>query len=203
VPESIIVSGRVLVVEDEAMVARSWMRLLSLDGWTVQGADTLNAALDVLADGDEFDVVLLDVVLPDGSGVSLLPELNRQRPVPKIVVITASADASLAVELTGQVDAVIPKPMSPGLLRTLLAKIATDVSSAQLKDFARHYQLSPNETRLLELASWGADMTSLAEALGCKRSAINTYWKRISKKTGARGQRNIFAKLWRWAQTVR
>lgn len=196
-------SGRALVVEDDARVARSWVRLLSLEGWDVESVVTLDAAREAIDGDEEFDVVLLDVRLPDGRGLALLPELNQRRPSPKIVVITGEADAALSVELVGQVDAVIPKPLTSQDLRDLIAKIGRDASAPQLEDFAGYFGLSPNEARVLELAAGGADKLEIATALGCKPTAVATYWKRISKKTECRGQRDIFAKLWRHSQSVR
>ena len=63
--------------------------------------------------------------------------------------------------------------------------------------------MSPNERRLLAIAADGGGRSVAADVLGCKPSAISTYWKRISKKTSCHGQRDIFAKLWRHSTTLR
>ncbi|MEQ9322992.1 MAG: response regulator [Polyangiaceae bacterium] len=194
--------GHLLVVEDDVKVARSWCRLLALDGWGLTRAATVAQAEDAL-DEHTFDAVLLDVRLGDESGLTLLPLLTEMCPRPRIVVITGSADAELAVELMDQVDAVVPKPVPTFLVRKLVGKATRDLSEEQLGDFCRIHALSPNERRLLEIASRGGDKATAAHVLGCKPSAIGTYWKRISKKTSCHGQRDIFVKLWRHSQTLR
>ena len=141
--------------------------------------------------------------LGDDSGLRLLPLLTDMRPRPRLVVITGSTDALLAVELMDQVDAVVPKPVPTFLVRKLVGKATRDVSQEQLDDFCRMHALSPNERRLLEIAAMGGDKATAAHVLGCKPSAIGTYWKRISKKTSCHGQRDIFVKLWRHSQTLR
>lgn len=194
--------GHLLVVEDDAKVARSWCRLLTIDGWDLTPAANLEEAYAAL-DEHLFDAVLLDVRLGEESGLTLLPLLTSLLPRPRIVVITGSADAVLAVELMDQVDAVVPKPVPTFLVRRLVGKATRDVSGPRLDEFARLHGLSPNERRLLEIAAMGGDKATAATLLGCKPSAIGTYWKRISKKTACRGQRDVFAKLWRHSHTLR
>jgi len=194
--------GRLLVVEDDTKVARSWCRLLAVDGWDLSSAGTLAEARTALR-REPFDVVLLDVRLGDDYGLELLPLLNAMRPRPRVVVITGSANATLAVELMDQVDAVVPKPVPSFLIRKLVGKATRDISQEQLEEFSRVHGLSPNERLLLQIAADGGSKAMAAEAIGCKPSAISTYWKRISKKTSCHGQRDIFAKLWRHSHLVR
>jgi DNA-binding NarL/FixJ family response regulator len=199
-----VVMGRVLLIEDDGRVARSWRRLLRSEGWDVDGASTLASARRTLDRTDDYDVVLLDLSLPDGRGLVLIPELNERRPSPKIVVITGEANADLHVDLVDKVDAVIPKPIAPETVRTLMNKMARSADGEpRLADFAAQHRLSPNETRVLELAANGASRAEIADTLGCKTSAISTYWKRIAAKTGCRGQREVIAKLWRHSQSLR
>ncbi len=78
---------KILIIDDEAPF-RSALRRLLEKGNIVLEADTGTAGF-ALAERDEPDLVLLDIGLPDGSGLELLPRLRELRPSPTVVMITA------------------------------------------------------------------------------------------------------------------
>ena len=84
-------SGAVLVVDDESLFAASVAERLARDGYRCAVAGTLAEARGALA--EPFDLMLLDVRLPDGSGLDLLAEA----PGPSVVMITAFGDVPGAV----------------------------------------------------------------------------------------------------------
>ncbi|MBD3236665.1 MAG: response regulator [Candidatus Eisenbacteria bacterium] len=88
--------ARVLVIDDEPLVRRSTARLLEDHGYEVV---TATCAQEGLArfESTQPEVVILDVRLPDGSGLELLPRLQEIDPAAKIVVITAFGKTSEAV----------------------------------------------------------------------------------------------------------
>jgi hypothetical protein len=71
---------RILLVEDHEDTKRSLTNLLLRRGYHVQSAGDLQSALDLSAK-EEFDVLISDLGLPDGSGIDLMRALNSQRPV--------------------------------------------------------------------------------------------------------------------------
>jgi two-component system CheB/CheR fusion protein len=71
-------SLRVLLVEDHEDTNRSMCRLLRNRGYEVQSAFTVSEALG-LSDGYEFEVLISDIGLPDGTGLDLLQQLPRER----------------------------------------------------------------------------------------------------------------------------
>jgi DNA-binding NtrC family response regulator len=81
---------RALVVDDEALIRWSLNETLSDGGFDVQEAGTASAALDAVdgANGS-FDLVLLDVRLPDSNDLNLLATLRRTMPDTPIVLMTA------------------------------------------------------------------------------------------------------------------
>ena len=87
---------KVLVIDDEPLVRRSTARLLEDHGYEVV---TATCAQEGLArfESSQPEVVILDVRLPDGSGLDLLPRLREVDPAAKIVVITAFGETSEAV----------------------------------------------------------------------------------------------------------
>jgi DNA-binding NtrC family response regulator len=78
---------KILIVDDEAPF-RSAMRRLLEKKYTVLDADTGAKALKA-AEREEPDLILLDIGLPDASGLELLPRFKELRPSPTVVMITA------------------------------------------------------------------------------------------------------------------
>ena len=71
---------RVLLVEDHADTNQSLTKLLRRRGYYVQSAMSLHGALDLSAK-EEFDVLISDLGLPDGSGIELMQKLSSDRPL--------------------------------------------------------------------------------------------------------------------------
>lgn len=89
--------ARVLLVEDTAALARTYIGYLRDDPYQISHADTLAAARRLLAE-QSFDVVLLDLHLPDGNGMDLLKAQSATEDSPPILVITAQGSIGAAVE---------------------------------------------------------------------------------------------------------
>lgn len=126
---------RLLVVEDDSRIGLSLTRALSSSGYRVVLAETAAVGIDAfsaaLADGDRFQLVLLDLGLPDADGLDVCRSLVAADPLMPVVMLTArDEELDLVVGLdAGAVD-YVTKPFS---LAPLLARIR-----AQLRrtDFA-------------------------------------------------------------------
>jgi len=106
-----VVAGRVLFVEDEDSISEPFSELLRAEGFEAVVARTASDAL-ALAEQIQPDVVLLDVMLPDGDGRDVCRELRRRSDVP-ILMLTARADVTdrvLGLELGA--DDYVVKPFS-------------------------------------------------------------------------------------------
>ncbi len=88
---------KVLVIDDEAVVANSIRRTLSRRGFTVEEAFSANDALDRII-RDMYDLVLLDMKMPDANGLELLPTIKKHRPTLPVVMVTGYASIDTAVE---------------------------------------------------------------------------------------------------------
>ena len=94
-------SATVLVVDDE-QTARSFVGgALGDAGYEAIEAGDLAQARQAIATG-AADIVLLDVVLPDGSGLSLLQQIALENPSPPVILITAFGEVDLAVQAMKQ-----------------------------------------------------------------------------------------------------
>ncbi len=78
---------RVLHVEDDLGLQRILGEALSLRGVAVQGASNLAAARELLTH-NAYDLVILDILLPDGSGWELLPTITQNQSHPRVVVLS-------------------------------------------------------------------------------------------------------------------
>src|SRR5437879_10106116 len=87
--------GAILVVDDEAEIREGLELLLRSEGYGVESAETGDAGLARL-DEQPFDLLLLDVSLPDRNGLELLREIRRRDPYLSVVLITAYASIDTA-----------------------------------------------------------------------------------------------------------
>ena len=102
-------SARLLVVDDEPQIVRGLRVILSEAGYEVETADTKEAALDAVSIRPP-DGILLDLVLPDGSGVDVCTEIRSWSELP-IVVLSAVGDEREKVRaLDAGADDFVTKP---------------------------------------------------------------------------------------------
>jgi len=110
----------VLVVEDTASLAEVYAQYLMRAGYRVTVVGSLAAARRCLADA-LVDAVLLDVRLPDGSGIDLIPETRDRTPNAAILVSTAHGSLTAAVDaMKAGADDYLVKPFNADRLLTTL-----------------------------------------------------------------------------------
>jgi DNA-binding NtrC family response regulator len=123
--------GSILVVDDESEIREGLELLLASEGYGVSSAGTGASGLAKLEE-HPFDLLLLDVSLPDRNGLDLLREIRRRDPQLSVVLITAygSIDMARAAFKGGAMD-YITKPWSND---ELLAQVAQAVESRRLRE---------------------------------------------------------------------
>lgn len=120
---------RLLVVEDDARLAALVVEYLEGQGFEVSACPTVREAL-ALARSQRFDVILLDVMLPDGDGFDLCRTLRAESDVPIIMLTARGDETDRIVGLELGADDYLPKPFNP---RELLARIRA-VMRRQFRD---------------------------------------------------------------------
>ncbi len=110
---------QIFLVEDDRAIARNLVLLLRSEGFTVTHASTRSEAIAALA-GNNFDLALVDISLPDGNGFTVCTEIKENQEIP-VIFLTASGDeASVVTGLNMGADDYITKPFRP---RELVARI--------------------------------------------------------------------------------
>ena len=103
--------SKVLVVDDEDAIRDAVAYILRADGNDVKVASTGAAAVDAIA-GELFDLVVLDVMLPDISGVEVARRVRAQSDVPIIMLTALSSETDLVVGFEAGADDYVAKPFS-------------------------------------------------------------------------------------------
>jgi DNA-binding NtrC family response regulator len=112
----------ILLIDDDEATQFAFSKFLSNEGYDIRAVSSLNEARQVLL-ARYFDAVLLDMNLPDGSGLPFIDELRKTNASIAIVVITAYGDISTAVEaMQIGADNFLPKPVNMKELDVFLKK---------------------------------------------------------------------------------
>jgi DNA-binding NtrC family response regulator len=108
---------RALILEDEKVLRKHLGRLLQREGFEVCAAASVQTFRDHVA-CERFDVVLLDLSLPDGDGICAWEQARGEQPAARAILMTAhgSADTARRAAASG-IAAVLAKPLD---LRALL-----------------------------------------------------------------------------------
>jgi two-component system catabolic regulation response regulator CreB len=111
---------RILLVDDEPAILESLAYALKRDGFEVQLAHTLREAREVLRES-AVELVLLDLMLPDGSGFDVLHEARRKDSPPAVIILSSRDDeADRVAALETGADDYVTKPFSP---REVVARV--------------------------------------------------------------------------------
>jgi DNA-binding NarL/FixJ family response regulator len=197
---------RVLLVDDDAhmrrVIAQELLADLRID-LLGQGASLREGRR--LINQHDFDVMLVDLNLGDGTGFELIERMKTVRPMAEAVVISAMEDeqhALHAFELgaTGYLvknswfgsfaEAVLQvvnggASLTPNLARMLLHKFEP-AQAAPIMNNEVNGPLSARETQVLKLVATGLSSTEIGERLVISRETVNTHIKNMFRKLNVR-----------------
>ena len=91
-------SARILVCDDEVSLREMLQILLRREGYRVDVVDGVHAARDQLGSADPYDLVITDLVMPDGTGMEVLDAVRARSSDTQILMVTAFATTEQAVE---------------------------------------------------------------------------------------------------------
>lgn len=81
-------SGTILIIDDESELRQLLKKLLVLDGYKIFEAEDSKSAWEVI-EKEELQLIIIDVKLPDASGIDLIPKIKEMNPFTEVIVITA------------------------------------------------------------------------------------------------------------------
>ena len=138
---SVRAKGRILIVDDEEAIRDSLSTLLDLEGYESQTAE--DAAEGLLAlHSESFDLVLLDLMLPDRSGLEVVEEIRKTDSGTPILMLTAYGSVENAVQaIKGGANDFLTKPWNNDKLLLEIEKSIRqhrlEVENAELRDALR------------------------------------------------------------------
>lgn len=170
-------AGSILIVEDEAEIGSVLSEYLKADGFSTVINSTLEEALATLNRGRP-DLLLLDVTLPDGSGLDILRRV-RDRDIPVILVTGRREEIDRIMGLEIGADDYVTKPFSPrevvARVRAVLRRargssdaggshgevlrfgdLEIDIDAHEVRIANKPAPLTPSEFRLLEVLAHNA-----------------------------------------------
>src|SRR5690625_2808881 len=128
---------KVLVVDDEERIRRLIRMYLERDEFLVEEAENGQQTLDLALEND-YDVILLDIMMPEMDGIKVCQELRKEKMTP-VIMLTAKGEESNRVQgFEVGADDYIVKPFSPREVVLRVKAVLRRTSSADIKDGAKH-----------------------------------------------------------------
>ena len=200
---------RVLLVDDHTIVRKGLRLILELhDRIDVCGeAGSIKEMIDMIAQC-EPDVILLDFKLPDGDGVEGCKKIKSRFPDIKILILTAYSQDHIVMEaIRAGANGYLLKNIKGGDLiksifsvyknESVLDPSVADVIFKQLHtgESRADHQLSPRETKILNMISKGKTNKEIAEALYISEKTVRNYTSTLFKKINV-NNRTEAARYW-------
>ena len=192
-----MLSIRLLIVDDHAVVRQGLRAFLRLqEGIEVVGEAATSAAAVEVAATTSPDVVLLDLVMPEGGGIGALRRLLEVAPGARVLVLTSFADdaqifAAMAAGASGYLlKDIDPQALAdairdvhagrPALHPSVAARLMRQGSTARIvRD-----DLTAREREVLRLMVEGLANKQIAQRLGIGEKTIKTHVSRVLAKLG-------------------
>jgi len=115
--------NNILLIEDDPVLGRSLSIKLDLDGYKTFWVQTLHDATQSLLN-DKFEMLLVDVGLPDGNGIDFLKKVRETSTTLPVIVFTARSDEDAAVEsINGGANDFLRKPFGSRELAARMKKV--------------------------------------------------------------------------------
>ncbi|HEV7605350.1 MAG TPA: response regulator transcription factor [Candidatus Limnocylindrales bacterium] len=189
---------RVGLIEDHNLVREGLRLVLTANGFDVVGeSPSVEGAFDLL-EQKRPDVILLDLSLVDGDGVSLLRELHTRSPQTRVVVVTMHRDPETVRQalVAGADGYVVKGAHTSELVEAIRAVMRgerylhSSITSSVVDDSIRWMQsgvLTAREREILGLLASGLGVVDVARRLGISPHTVRRHVANLSEKIGARG----------------
>jgi len=177
-----------LIAEDDELVGRILVRTLSEHGRTelVTTAEGARTALR----SRSFNAVVVDVGLPDGSGLDVITDARSHDPSVSALIVSGGVDERRLAEAHHLGAPYLLKPVDTRQLELFAVRMRSKVRArdakiaALIELWSLEYDLTPAEADILALAVQGAARSRLAELRGVAASTVKKQVQIILTKTG-------------------
>lgn len=186
---------RVLIADDHPMIAAALDELMRGTDYELVGR--ARSGTDAMAQVQRLkpDILLLDVNMPDGSGLDVLRQLREGKRAPSIILLTAGMeDPQLIAADALAPEGIVLKTSDPGLLLECMAQVRSgqrwvDPEVAERTRAAKERasmapSLTPRERELVELVRQGLRNRDIASQLGVTEGTVKVYLHAIFDKVG-------------------
>lgn len=195
--------ARVMVVEDDAVTLRLLCHAIDREP-SLQLAAAFGTVADSLVwlEANQCDLLVTDLGLPDGSGLTIIEGCRRLNPEADIMVTTMSSDedqvlacieagaSGYVLKESGHVAVVRAllevrnggSPISPVIARKVLVRMRTRQTGAEQDRPVVDWHLTRREAAILELIARGSSYAKVASALSLSIGTVQTHIKHIYGK---------------------
>jgi two-component system, NarL family, invasion response regulator UvrY len=197
---------RILIADDHAIV-RAGLKQFIADQPDMQitGEAATGSEVIALVRAEQFDVILLDISMPDKSGIDTLKLLKQLRPELPVLMLSGFSEDQYAVNLlragaSGYVNKEAASAQLVGAIRTvLLGRKFVSPSLAQIlangvtgnADRPLHGELSQREFQIFCKLSGGTAVSKIAEELHLSVKTVSTYRTRVLEKMGMKSNADL------------
>ena len=140
---------KILVVEDDISLKDSLVRLLQNRDFLVQAVENKQQAVEQIKSGQQYDIYLLDVWLPDGNGFDICHEIRKISQAIVMFLTSCDDEESITKGLDIGGDDYITKPFRRKILAS--GDIRADFERAEIFKDGQLLKLTPLEAQLLEI----------------------------------------------------
>lgn len=204
----------ILVADDHAVVRAGYRRFLTADGYGDIGEASTGADVLKQLRARPWNILLLDINLPDRAGMGVLQEAHSIFPLTRILVISGLPEDLYAIEaLRAGAAGFLPKDCAPNELVIAVRRVLSGqryISSRIMEQMAadvgkpttpRHEQLSARERQVFDGLAAGATITAIAQELDLSVKTVSTYKTRILEKMSLQSNADMTAYAFRHGLT--
>jgi DNA-binding NarL/FixJ family response regulator len=185
---------KVLIVEDHAVMRRGLKLILTETKDIAASGEAINGldAIKLCREGD-FQVVLLDISLPDRNGIDVLKQIKKEKPGLPVLMLSMYDEKLYAIRsLKAGAAGYLNKQSAPGEIIAAVRQVAAGlkyISAALAQELAnhvgedhetpRHTALSDREYQTLTMIASGKTVTAIAKELSLSVKTVSEYRSRL------------------------
>lgn len=194
------IDAHILVVDDHSLVLKALKDILKADfpNAVIADANSGTAALELLAK-THFDVVILDIGLPDVSGLDMISQIKSLCPGMRIIVNTMHEELWFVKQLlNSDVDAILFKSLDSSAIVDAVVNVLAgnkyycdEVARMNDSGILTEDNVTPRELDVLKLISEGLSNNEISKALCISVNTVDTHRRHLMEKLNAKNAADL------------